>query len=455
MSTEGGSIVIGAGVTGLTLGWALQRAGRVVRILEKNATPGGAVRTVRRDGYLAESGPNSLLVNSGALESLLKGIGMGAQMQKPQPEAKRRYILKDGEFVAAPMGAAEVFSTPLWSGRGKLRVLGDLFAKAPEKLVEESLARFVKRHFGPEILDYAVNPFVGGIYAGNPSKLSAQHAFPMLADAEREAGSVIRGMIKQRKARKARGEAFKSYSLSFKDGMQALTDTLAQRLGNKLACGASVQSIEQMDAGWRVAWTDAGGVSHAEEAAELYLTTPAFALADLPLPDNVSAALSPLADIEYPPVASVALGYDRANVTHALDGFGGLIPEVERRRALGVLFSSSLFAGRAPEGKTLLTVFIGGSRQPELAEKSADEIRAIAECEVNQLLGVTGDPEFAEVTTWPRAIPQYNVGYGQFVSAMEQAEKQFPGLRLMGNYRGGIAVGNCLVNAATAVEPIG
>lgn len=449
------AIVIGAGISGLTLGWALQRAGRPVRILEKANRAGGAIRSIERDGYLAEAGPNSMLVNNPALESLLRGLGLGAKMQKPSDAARNRYILKGGEFVAAPMGPGEFLATPLLSGGAKCRLLGDLLAKKPEDLQEESLARFIERHFGPEVLDYAVNPFVGGIYAGDPKKLSAQHAFPMLAEAEDEAGSVIRGMMKKRKAKRARGETFKSYSLSFEGGMQALVDALNAKLGNALNLSADVQSVEQTGDGWSVRWRDADGAEHTDHAKELFLTTPAHKLSELPLPSELSKALAPLGNIQYPPVTVVALGYDRSQVEHALDGFGGLIPEKENRQALGVLFSSTLFPGRAPEGKVLLTAFVGGARQPELTSKSVDGVQAIAVREVNQLLGATGEPEFVEMTAWPKAIPQYNVGYGQLLDAMESAEKSFPGLHLMGNYRGGIAVGQCMINAAEAVEPLG
>ncbi|WP_269540203.1 protoporphyrinogen oxidase [Cerasicoccus fimbriatus] len=449
------AIVIGAGITGLTLGWALQRAGRPVRVLEKSAQAGGAIRTIRRDGYLVEAGPNSLLVNSVVLENFFRGLGLGPQMLKPEEAARNRYILKKGEFVAAPMGPGELLSTPLISGGAKWRLLGEFFAQKPEGLREESLASFVERHFGPEILDYVVNPFVGGIYAGDPWKLSAQHAFPMLAEAENECGSVIRGMIKKRKAKRAAGNTFKSYSLSFKDGLQALPDALAAKLGDTLTLSASVESIEQTASGWSVRWQDGDGNTHTETAADLYLTTPSHALDQLTLPCKVSETLTPLAAIEYPPVASVALGYDRKNISHPLDGFGGLIPELEDRDALGVLFSSSLFAGRAPEGKALLTVFIGGARQPELAQTAEEDIRAIAVREVNHLLGASGEPEFVEGTTWPQAIPQYNVGYGDFLEAINEAEKEFPGLHLLGNYRGGISLGQCILNAANTIEPLG
>ncbi|WP_309383316.1 protoporphyrinogen oxidase [Cerasicoccus frondis] len=449
------AIVIGGGITGLTLGWALQRAGSSVCVLEKSAQAGGAIRTIRRDGYLAEAGPNSLLVTSAALESFLRGVGLGAQMQKPSDAAKNRYILKEGEFLAAPTGPGAFLSTPLFSGNAKLRLLGDLFAKKPVGLREESLASFVERHFGPEVLDYAVNPFVGGIYAGNPAKLSAQHAFPMLAEAENSAGSVIRGMIQKRKAKRANGETFKSATVSFKDGMQALPEAIASKLGDQLKLSADIISVEQTDAGWSVTWRNATGDVETCVADELYLTVPAHALATLPLPQKVSHELSPLSSIEYPPVASVALGFDLNQIDHPLDGFGGLIPAVEKRQALGVLFSSTLFPGRAPVGKALLTVFVGGARQPELAGKPPSEIQDIALHELNNLLGVTGEPEFAEVTVWPRAIPQYNVGYGEFLDTISQVEKTCPGLHLLGNYRGGISVGQCILNGASAVEPLG
>lgn len=447
------TIIIGAGITGLTLAWAHQRAGRAVTLLEKSYRAGGAIRTIRRDGYLAEAGPNTLLVNKPELDGFLRSLGLGAQMVLPNEAANNRYILKGGEFVAAPLGPGELIRTPLLSGPAKFRLLGDLLAHKPD-LREESLASFVERHFGCEALDYVVNPLVGGIYAGDPQMLSAQHAFPQLAEAEQACGSVIRGMMKKRKAKRAAGQHFKTRTVSFRDGMQTLPDAIAAKLGDALQLSANITAIEQTDAGWSVTWRNAAGDHHTETGDELYLTVPAHALPGLPLPRNVSEALAPLAQIEYPPVSVVALGYDRSSVAHALDGFGGLIPEVEGRAALGVLFTSSLFSGRAPEGKVLLTVFIGGARQPEQALQSTEQLLVTAKRECNQLLGAV-EPEFVETTTWAQAIPQYNMGYGAKLHAIEHAEQSFSGLRLMGNYRGGISVGQCILNAANAVEPLG
>ncbi|MEO0793729.1 MAG: protoporphyrinogen oxidase [Verrucomicrobiota bacterium] len=448
------AIVIGGGVTGLSLGWALHRAGRPFHVLEHGEQPGGAIRTNKRDGYLVEAGPNSLLVNSPVLESLLRGMGLGDEMVEPRPDSKKRYILRDGRFQAAPMGPRELISSNLLSNGAKLRMLADIFAMTPHNLAEESLGSFVRRHFGLEVLDYVVNPFVGGIYAGDPSNLSAQHAFPMLAEAERDTGSVLLGLMKKRKEKKAKGHNFKSYSLSFKNGMQSLTDTLGKKLGNHLVLSADVTQIEKDGDIWRVHWKTPEGDKVMEEAQELFITIPAHCLAKLPLPKPVHEVIEPLSSIEYPPVASVALGYDRSKIGHALDGFGGLIPQVENRRTLGVLFSSTLFDDRAPFGKSLLTVFIGGSRQPELAGESAEELVRIATDEMRELLGVRGEPEFSDVTVWPQAIPQYRLGYGEYVSAMELAEREFPGLRIMGNYRDGIAVGQCILNAVNAIEPV-
>lgn len=445
------AIVIGGGITGLTLGWTLRRAGRGVRVLERAQRPGGAIHTIRRAGYLVEAGPNTMQVTSAAQESLLRGLGL--TIQRSEPAAKNRYLLRGGQFHAAPLGPVSFLQTELFSTKAKWRLLGDLVARQPSHLAEESLACFVERHFGPEVLDYAVNPLVSGIYAGDPKKLSAQYSFPRLAEAEAAAGSVVRGMLKLRQQRV--GPRFKPYSASFAEGMRALPDALARSLGEALVCGAVIESIVREDGRWTVAWQTADGTARAESADELWLAVPAFALADLPLPEAVHADLAPLAAIDYPPVASVALGYDRRQIAHALDGFGGLIPEVERRQALGILFSSSLFAGRAPEGKALLTVFVGGSRQPELARQSPEDIQALAETEVRELLEADGAAEFAEVTVWPRAIPQYNVGYGEFLAGMERAEANHPGLHVRGNHRGGIAVGQCLVNAAESVEPLG
>lgn len=450
-----GTIVIGAGLTGLAAAVELRRAGHRVLVLEAGGRAGGAVCTDAADGFLAERGPNTLMVNDPQVGEFLRVNGLEGEMVAPR--AARRFIVRGGKPLALPSGPAGAVTTPVFSLAGKLRILAEPFI--PRGTVDdESLADLVRRRLGPEMLAYAIEPFVAGIYAGNPEKLSARHAFPKLWNLERRHGSFIRGALRLRRSGPPQR------MVSFRNGMRALPDALAASLGADLRLGAHVEEIVRGDDGrWRVTWREGGGASSDAGAPKLVCAVPAFAVPPLPWPGALRDGLGILDEIEYPPVTVVVHGFRRADVAHPLDGFGMLVPAAERRRILGTLFTSSLFPGRAPEGCVLLTTFVGGARQPRLAELGDDALDQDVCSDLRELLGLDGPPVFRRIYRWPRAIPQYNTGYGRILSALESLEAAWPGLHLAGNYRGGIAAGQCILNgmqlaariagAPTSTEP--
>lgn len=443
------TLIIGAGISGLTAAWGLQQAGQTVQLLECSGRVGGAIQSECVDGFLIESGPNTLMVGKHETWQALQRMGLEECMLEPGAAGKKRYIVRHGRPVAAPMTPREGLASPLFSIGGKFRVLGDLAVRRPRGLMEESVAAFVRRRVGSEFLDYAINPFVGGVFAGDPERLSLQHAFPKMAALEAQHGSLIAGALakmREKKDARKRGEpAFKPRMISFEGGMQTLPATLAGHLGESLTLNCRIEGIRQQAGRWEVRW--ACGEACADR---LVLAVPAHALAQLPLPESLRSQLELLADIPHPPVTTLYLGYKRSQIGHPLDGFGALVPQKEQRKLLGVLFSSSLFPGRAPAEHAGLTVFLGGTRQPELASLSEAQQVAIAADELSALLNVQGPPVLVRRTFWPRAIPQYIVGYDRFLKAIEQAEGAHPGLHLLGNYRGGISVSQCLENALKA-----
>ncbi len=431
------TVVIGAGITGLTAAASLHRRGRSVIVLESSARAGGAVRTEQSDGFLVEEGPGSLMTNEPAVVQFLAETGLGPELVRPV--AQRRFLVRGGRVLALPSGPLGAVATPLFSLRGKLRVLREPFV--PRGTADdESLADFVRRRLGSEMLAYAVEPFVAGIFAGNPEKLSARHAFPKLWNLERTHGSFIRGALRLRRTGPPRE------MMSFRDGMGMLPTRLAGILGDGLRLGAGVEEIAQVPGtGWKVVWRE-DGARREVVASALVSAVPAFAVPSLPWPSDLRDALDALQRIEYPPVTVVALGFRRGDVAHPLDGFGMLVPAAERRRILGTIFSSSLFPGRAPEDHVLLTTFVGGARQPRVAALGDDALVADVCSDLRDLLGARRAPVFRGIYRWPRAIPQYNAGYGGIISALENLEARKPGLHFAGNYRGGIAAGQCIHN---------
>jgi len=434
--------VLGAGATGLTAAWHLRRAGIPAVVLEASSRCGGAIETVREGGWLHESGPNTLLEGPGEASDLVEALGLGPRRLYAAQAAKHRYVLKGGRLVPMPASPGRFLGTRLFSWRAKLGLAGEVLRPRGRSAGDETVADFTVRRLGREFLDYAVDPFVGGVYAGDPARLSVRHAFPKLFALEREHGSLIRGAIRLRNASGGpRGRI-----LSFPEGLEELPRALAAQLGDSLRLGARVLALERAGPGWRVAF-ERSGETRLEAFSAVICALPADGLARLRL-DGFAApgAFSPLSEIEHPPVASVFTGFRREDVTHPLDGFGVLVPRAEGRNILGTLFSSSLFPGRAPAGHVALTTFVGGTRQPALARLDDDALMSLVQAELAALLGVRAAPVFVRVRRHPRAIPQYEVGFDRFQSIYSDAEASAPGLYIGGNCRDGVALSACIAS---------
>jgi oxygen-dependent protoporphyrinogen oxidase len=444
--------VLGGGATGLAAAYKLTQLGRRVRLFEESPRLGGAVRSERTDGWLIEAGPNTILENHRDILQLVTELGLDPERVVASPTAKNRYIVRNGQLHAVPMSPLALWRTPLLTGRSKRKLVTALWAVPHQRTNDVALAELVADHFGQEIVDYALNPIISGIYAGDPAKLSTRHTFPQLLDSEQSHGSLIRGQLAQAKARRARGEP-KSRIVSFRDGLQTLTDALAQRLpSGSIELNATVENVRTaLGAPWCVTWSRDGS-THTEEFGAVVVALPAAALAKLSFGRDAQRPLTVLDEVVHPPVTSLFLGLRRDQITHPLDGFGALIPAVENRKLLGVLFSSSLFPGRAPDDHVALTAMIGGSTRPELAALPPDELRAVVMAELRGLLGVTGEPVFHRLNAWPRAIPQYNLGYERFLDRISTVEQMYGGLFIGGQVRNGIALPNCLRAGITLAE---
>lgn len=432
--------VIGAGITGLTAAWTLQRAGHEVVVFEAGARVGGAIGSFRSDGWLHETGPNAMMENSPDVPALMEELGLAQQRVYASSEAKKRYVLRDDVMCAMPASPVAFASTPLFSWRAKLGLLGEPFRRKAPADAEESVAQFVRRRLGQEFLDYAVNPFVGGVYAGDPARLSVKHGFPKLWKLEQEHGSLIRGAIARRNT--SGGPAGRMFS--FGAGLQELPRTMEHLLGGVVRRGTRVRAARLFGDEWELEF-EVSGVVLKETFAAVVCALPPDALATIAFEGFARAGeLKELGRIEHAPVASVFTGWRREAVAHPLDGFGVLVPEVEGGSVLGSLFSSTIFPRRAPEGHVALTTFVGGVRQPELAKLAEDELRELVKTELRKLVGARGQPAFVHVTRWPRAIPQYTLGYGRYLEICALAEKAAPGLFIGGNGRDGVSLSNCI-----------
>jgi oxygen-dependent protoporphyrinogen oxidase len=334
-------------------------------------------------------------------------------------------------------------------------VLREPFRPVKRDGAEESIADFVRRRLCREFLDHAIDALVGGIYAGDPEKLSVQQAFPKLAALEEKYGSMIKGQILGARERKRSGEVAKDRApkFSFDEGLQVLPDTLRERLGTAVQLATRVQRVTRTGAEWQLDLETPSGPARVAHSAVLYAGT-AFKLAELEVHADSAVDLKPFGEIRYPPVASVVLGFRREDVAHACDGFGMLIPRVEGFKILGSIFSSALFPNRAPAGHLTLTSYIGGERYPELAALPPEQLYATVLADLRRLLGVRGQPTFQHTVFWPKAIPQYNLGYGKYRALLTDIERRTPGLFFAGHYRDGISLGDSIVSGINIVDRI-
>jgi oxygen-dependent protoporphyrinogen oxidase len=321
--------VIGAGITGLTAAFRLHQAGHTPVVLEASARVGGVIGAVRERGWLHELGPNSLLEGSSEVAALVDAAGLSVRRLYAAEAARQRYIVRGGKMVALPTSPWAFLTTPLFSARAKLALLGEPWrAKAPAE-ADETVADFVVRRLGREFLDYAINPFVGGVYAGDPRQLSVRHGFPKLHALEQEHGSLLRGALRRRNASGGpKGRIF-----SFPDGLEELPRALAAALGGAVRCNTRVESLRRVETHWEVQWRSGGGETGKVSCAHVVVALPADALAALTIEGVAEVPnLAELRGIVHPPVVSVFTGFGRDEVAHPLDGFGVLMPEVEQGR---------------------------------------------------------------------------------------------------------------------------
>lgn len=442
-------IVIGGGITGLTVTHHLHRQGIDAALFEREVNTGGTITTLQNDGWVVERGPNSGLDTTPLLKELFTELGIKDKLIYANPCADKRYVLRNGDLHPIPMSPLAFFSSKLWSASGKFRILKEPFIG--KSLKEETISEFVTRRLGTELLDYAINPFVAGVFAGDPSKLSVRSAFPKLYALEEKYGGLIRGMIMGARERKKRAEKAKDRSrqFSFINGMQMLPDAIHASLGNKVNCRMQIVGIRNN------AGNGAQGFSMEVISGEkpmsvtsdiVVLAIPSYAAAELIKEFDPELARD-LASIYYPPVAEVFLGYGKGQVGRPLDGFGFLIPEKENRKILGTIWSSVIFPGRAPDGFDGFTTFLGGSRQPAMASLPDKELVGTVHGELKEIMKIQGEPVVSFINRWERAIPQYQLGHGEIMKRIEDFEIRHKGLVLGGNYRGGISISDCIISA--------
>jgi oxygen-dependent protoporphyrinogen oxidase len=444
------AIVIGGGISGLACAYHLQQTGIPVRVLDAGVRPGGVISTLEKNGFRFELGPQSFL-SSEPLRQLIDALGLKNELLHADPRAPR-YILFRGKLVPAPHAPPHLLTTSLLGARTKWRLSTEIFRHTNPPSTDESIAVFVRRKFGDELLDRIVAPFVSGIYAGDPEKLSLRASFPKLHEFETRYGSVLRGAMKSRPAKGTPRPGL----CSFRDGMETLPRTLGARLGDALLSQAQVVGVRRGKANGNSSFeVDVTRNGHRETllASAVIVAAPVNAASEI-LKGVSEQFAAPFARIEYAPIAIVAAGYRRDQLRHAGNGFGFLVPRSEGLRVLGTVWNSFLFPGRAPENMACFTSFAGGATDPALCSMSDERIGEIICGEVGSILGITGPPATRLVHRYARALPQYNLGHSETVSALGAAASSVPGLFLAGNYLSGPSIGSCIEQANQTADAV-
>jgi oxygen-dependent protoporphyrinogen oxidase len=449
--------IIGAGISGAGLAWLLSPyAGKEaeITVFDKNAEAGGCIKTLSKNGYLAESGPNGVLASRQNAVELFNKADL-QDIEYSGDHTRRRYIQMNERIHLAPLGPLSALSTPLLSLGGKLRMLKEPFVKTPPSSEDESMLEFASRRIGAEAASRLVATLVCGVYAGDAAKLSVKSAFPRLYELDKNYGSLVKGMIKSAKEAKASGKKRQKNPDSFRlisssGGMQGIVKALAAKAeGVTFRYNSTVTAIKKDNGGYIVEAD--GGAEHYDIAVLCCNAHDAAGIVET-MDAELAAAYR---KVVFSPVFVSAMGFDKKDIRHALDGFGYLVAPTEQGMVLGCLFSSTLFKGRAPEDKALLTAICVGDMNRDRLKHSDEELSEQAFKQIEPILGLTKAPETVIAHRTERAIPQYYIGHSKITDAIDNFCGNNAGFFAGGNTAGGISVSDCLKTSQGIAEKIG
>ena len=451
-------LIIGAGLTGLTTAYTLASKGKNVQILERMERPGGQILSYHEDGFTFESGPNTGSISTpedAELFAELEKISDGKCKLETAPDAaKKRLIWKGDKFHALPSGLGSAISTPLFTLGDKFRILGEPWRKKGEN-PDESVGELTRRRLGKSFVDYAVDPFLSGVYAGDPNTLVTRYALPKLYNLEQNYGSFVRGAMKKAKEPKTDRDRLATKKVfSAVGGLSNITKAMSDYLGDRITLGINNLKITPSGSTWIATYTDRDGNHQSISALKVVTTCGSYVLPEI-LPFIEPSTMQKINNLKYAPMVEVSVGIKNTN---GLDykAFGGLVPTCEHKQILGILFPSACFTGRAPEEGALFSYFIGGVKHAEMLEKSDSELTTIVEDVFHEMLKFPKNvnPDLIRIFRHKNAIPQYEITTGERLDTVEQTEHKYEGLYIAGNLRDGIGMAHRIKQARDIAQKL-
>jgi protoporphyrinogen/coproporphyrinogen III oxidase len=426
------TIILGGGISGLVAAYSQQKKSKNVFLLEASNRVGGVIQTVAKEGYRLEQGPNSILTNA-ELSKLIEDLGISDKVRKNEEIASTRYLLyKDMPLKMAPswnlLKSGFLNFSMVWA------FLSERFRKKGE-LEDESIADFIRRRLNKDILNRMINPLVTGVYAGDPERLSLRSTFKKLYAMEQNYGSLVKAMFNRDK------NAHKREAMSFEGGLNGLILGLENNLEGKIGLGAKVLNVDPVENGFEIIYEQAGS-QHTVFTKKVISTLPTtttgtvFNFMDADLRDELN-------QVEYAPMLLVYLGYPKENVGQGLNGFGYLNAQQENQPYLGGIWTSAIFPEVAKEGNELFTLFVGGVNNKLVVTKREEAVEK-AKRAFEKHMKISGESSFQSHYLYERAIPQFNLGYYKLMDKVDDVEKQYPSLHISGNWRSGVAIGDCV-----------
>jgi len=454
--------IIGGGISGLSAAFALeQQRSRGARLeyalFESSQRSGGVIHTEQIDGCVVEAGPDSFLTEKPWAADLCHELGLADQLIGSRDAERKTYILVKGRLVPLPDGLMfmvptkllPVFASPLFSWRTKLRMVREWFYRTGRSSSESTVAEFVERHYGREMVDRVADPLLTGVYGGSADELGVESVLPRFFEMEAKHGSLGRAMGAMRRG-PADQMSTRPLFTSLQNGMQQMVDALLVRIpGTAQRLNVRVEAVTPESGKWLVV----SGGRRTEEFDAVIVATPAYVAAEL-----LSSASAELEDklnaIRYSSSVTVILGYDQKTRAALPAGFGFLVPRNESRRILAATFVHNKFSHRAPEDRSLIRCFLGGTRDEGILQDSEDEIQVIVRHELEQILGIRAEPLFVRIYKWKQAMAQYGVGHNKSIERVWKLLAAMPGLALAGNAYDGIGVPDCVRSGSEAVTKI-